>query len=774
MSNKNKFFSSLVLITALVLIGCNKVNTSPQASKLYGLASPIQLTPDTTKVILSDYFPTEVKIDSIISDDAIQISFIGNLLFLVPKIEAIKPLSNLTIFAEGIPYSILVKAPKTIKTTIRFDNSLTRFKEIRIKGQFSNWILSEPLKESKENKGEYFITLDLKPRKYQYKLVADGKEINHPNVAEEPNGMGGTNNIITIAGISKREKSIISTDSFTSSKIFISSENTDEIYAYWNNYRISSEKENNTFKVQIPPFAKYELRSHIRIVGYNQKSTSNDILIPLEKGKVFMDCKKLNNNDWHSSIMYFMMVDRFKDGDTLNNIIVNDERILPQAQYQGGDIKGIIQKIKDGYFQNLGINTIWISPITQNPTDAWGQFKDPSTKFSGYHGYWPITSTTVDYRLGDPSDIRGLLNLAHKNGLSVVLDYVANHVHQDHSVYQQHKDWVTPLYLPDGRMNTELWDEQRLTTWFDTFLPTLNLMDQKVTDFMVDSAVFWIKEYDFDGIRHDATKHIPENYWRALTQKVKNIGKEKGKYIYQIGETYGGHGLINSYVSSGLLDAQFDFNMYDNALPVFAKPKESFKRLSESLQASLSTYGHHHLMGNITGNQDKPRFISYADGSIEFDIPMDEYKRFGWKNNIMVTDTLAYRKMALFNAYNISIPGIPIMYYGDEIGMPGAGDPDNRRMMRFNDVNPQEKTLREELSSLLKIRQENMALLYGSTEIMHTADDLLVIKRKYFNNEVIILINKGATESSIGQKKQDKVLFNLTAPGYSYTIDIKN
>ncbi len=85
---------------------------------------------------------------------------------------------------------------------------------------------------------------------------------------------------------------------------------------------------------------------------------------------------------------------------------------------------------------------------------------------------------------------------------------------------------------------------------------------------MIDSAIFWIDKYDFDGFRHDATKHIPLNFWRSLNKKVKLISQKKGKYIYQIGETYGSHDLIKSYINSGMLDAQFDFNLYDNALPV--------------------------------------------------------------------------------------------------------------------------------------------------------------------------------------------------------------
>ena len=735
---KNILFTFLL---AILLASCGQNNTTYKDTKIFGLASPIQLTGDSTRIIQSDYFTSPVIIDSIVSDDsALQVSYIDDYIFIVANQDN-RSISNLSLYAEGIPYSFLVKGNTTYNGKyIRLPNNEKRINQLQIKSENRGWTLFNLLETDDTFRLDYG---HYKPGKYQYKLVADGKEIDDPsNPIKISNGMGGFNNVLEVKGPNKDQLPKITTDSFTQTEIIISSEKTDGVYAYWNNFRIEAKKEGDKFKLLIPPFAKYEARSHIRVYGYNNVAVSNDLLIPLAKGKVITDPTKLNNSDWHSSIMYFIMVDRFVDGDNSNNKPVNDPAILAKAQYYGGDIKGITQKIKAGYFQDLGINTIWISPITQNPIDAWGQFNNPDTKFSGYHGYWPITSTSVDYRLGNSADVKEMLRTAHSNGLSVLLDYVANHVHEQHAVYQKHKDWVTPLYLPDGTMNTEKWDEHRLTTWFDTFLPTLDLEKQEVTDFMVDSAIYWITEYDFDGFRHDATKHIPNNFWRTLNKKVKKVSQEKGKYIYQIGETYGSQELINSYIGSGLLDAQFDFNMYDNALPVFATQDESMTRLGEALEAGLSTYGYHHLMGNITGNQDKPRFMSYADGTLSFDTPWMEYKRIGWKQTIEVQDSLAYRKMAMFNAFNLTIPGIPIIYYGDEIGMAGAGDPDNRRMMRFENLKKQEAALQKEIGSLIQVRTKNLALVYGDFTIEENTTTKLKYTRRYFDNQVGITLNK--------------------------------
>lgn len=742
-----------IVCVLIIFAGCNKTGTSYSDSKIYGLASPIQLSGDTTRIIMSDYFTSPIVVDSIVSDDeSLQVSFVDDFIFLVAGKET-KPISNLTLHAEDITYSFLVKAKKLKDVKFEVLLSNKTYSTLKVKGEFNNWdalntILSPTIDGVKYNTG-----LKLKPGKYQYKLMADGKEIDDPsNPLKVSNGMGGFNNVLEVQGPTKDQYPSISADSFTKTEISISFEKTVGVYAYWNNFRIEARKEGDKFKILIPPFAKYEYRSHIRLYGYNDIAASNDLLIPLAKGKVITDPKKLNNSDWHSSIMYFMMVDRFMNGDTTNDEPVNDPAILPKAQYYGGDIKGITKKIKDGYFQKLGINTIWVSPITQNPTDAWGQFKDPDTKFSGYHGYWPITSTTVDYRLGSPEDVREMLNTAHKNGLSVLLDYVANHVHEQHSVYQKNKDWVTPLYLPDGTLNTENWDSHRLTTWFDTFLPTLNLMDQQVSDFMVDSALFWVTEYDFDGFRHDATKHIPNNFWRTLNKKVKVVSQEKGKHIYQLGETYGVPDLINSYIGSGLLDAQFDFNMYDAALPAFASDSSSFSSLVETIESSLSTYGYHHLMGNIAGNQDKPRFISYADGTLDLNSYGNDQKRFGWKNDIQVSDSKAYKKLAMFNALNMTLPGIPIIYYGDEIGMSGAGDPDNRRMMKFESLNKYESNLQKEISNQVQTRNANMALLYGDFNILEQTDTKLIISRKYFDNQVLVTFDKSNWTYSIENK----------------------
>lgn len=440
------------------------------------------------------------------------------------------------------------------------------------------------------------------------------------------------------------------------------------------------------------------------------------------------------------------MVDRFKDGDKTNTKLVKNDSILPKANYYGGDLKGVLDKINSNYFTDLGINTIWLSPITQNPEGAYGLWKKPLTKFSAYHGYWPISNTKIDYRFGDEKVFKELIAQAHKKNLNVILDYVANHVHKEHPVYKEHPEWATPLFLPDGTMNTEKWDEHRLTTWFDTFLPTLDFSKDEVIEKMTDSATTWVTKYDLDGFRHDATKHIQLKFWRELTKKVKN---RTDRPIYQIGETYGSPELIRSYVNTGMLDGQFDFNLYDASVQAFANKEATFQHLANTLNKAMKYYGSHHLMGNISGNQDRARFISYASGDVKFN---EDAKAAGWTRKIKLSDKTAYNKLAMLQAFNLTIPGIPCIYYGDEYGAIGGNDPDNRRMMRFEgNLNQEEKTLKKRITKLIKLRRNSMALQYGSTEIIKSDNKILIIKRQYFNESISIVFNKSNEEINYKQ-----------------------
>jgi glycosidase len=264
---------------------------------------------------------------------------------------------------------------------------------------------------------------------------------------------------------------------------------------------------------------------------------------------------------------------------------------------------------------------------------------------------------------------------------------------------------------------------------------------------MTDSALYWIKNYNMDGFRHDATKHIPEIFWRMLTKKLReNVIIPQNKRIYQVGETYGNRELIGSYISTGMMDAQFDFGIYDQACLVFAKDGEPFTKLAGSLQESLDYYGYHNMMGYITGNQDKSRFISLAGGDLNFD---ENAKMAGWKREIGVGDPVGYKKLHCFTAFNMTIPGIPTIYYGDEIGMPGANDPDNRRMMKFEGLSPEEQETREITKKLVHLRRDKLPLTFGDYRLLIADQTTYAFVRTYFDKIVVVIFNKGTEVKSV-------------------------
>ena len=512
-----------------------------------------------------------------------------------------------------------------------------------------------------------------------------------------------------------------------------------EAIALWQNNRIDSvEIEDSTIRVAVPEYAKNYERSVVRIFAASEAGRFNDILLPLEFGNVVTDAKDIRRQDSQSQVLYSLMIDRFNNGNTENDWKINSPEVLDKVDYQGGDLAGITAKIEDGFFADLGITTIWISPITQNPYDAWGQNVDPDTKFSGYHGYWPIYSTVVDKRFGTEEELRAMLDKAHSSEMNVILDYVANHLHINSPVLQEHPDWTTDLILPDGRENIALWDEQRLTTWFDKHIPTLDLEREEVCEPMTDSALHWVRNFDFDGYRHDACKHIPLNYWRMLTHKMKSEMPDRP--MWQIGETYGSVELIGSYVKTGMIDSQFDFNLYHTSRDVIVDTNRSMRDIANVVEESEAAYGSHHTMGNITGNHDKPRFISIAGG----DMPLwgIDDKAEGWHREVVVGDMeKGHAGLQLMKAIIATVPGVPCIYQGDEYGVPGANDPDNRDMMTFEGYNDYQLKEYAQTQALLKYRRGSMPLMYGDIRTLYVDDAAWVFLRHYMGEWVVVAMN---------------------------------
>jgi len=665
-------------------------------------------------------------------------------------------LLNFTLAKKSYVIPVFVNKLQLRKFAFKPEGSPNK---VNLFGSFNSWNRENLPMVKNPKTGVYETEIEIEPGRYEYKYFIDGKEIvDSGNPDKVSNGMGDYNSIVNVS-------SRFDTKVYLHQIDFSEINNNVEVKFYY-------EKEKQTKKLTINNitliFDNSPVNaSNIKIDG-NYFTVSIDKRVLKEKNllraavcqegqttniqSVFFENGKpagITSNDWHTSIIYSLMVDRFNDGDKTNDIPVVNPNIKPQANYNGGDIQGLINKINDGYFDSLHINTIWITPVVDNPDSAFQEFPEPHRWFSGYHGYWPVHPTNIEEKFGTLELFKKFTSLAHQHNIRILLDYVAHHVHIDHPFWKEHREWFGSLVLPDGRKNLRLWDEQRLTTWFEPYMPSFDYSKSKeAVEVMTDNALWWLNETGIDGFRHDAVKHVHNLFWRRLTEKIKtNIEIPKHKKVYQIGETFGSFDLIKSYVNNGQLDAQFNFNLYDAAFPVFADTTIPFSVLNNQLQKSFTVYGTNNVMGNIMDSHDKNRFMAYADGALDGDVNPTE---LGWNNPPVVKKASSYNKLKNYLTYLLTIPGLPVIYYGDEFGMTGAADPDNRRMMRFgNELSDIEKQTLADVQKLVNIRKLHSALNFGDFQTVTANKDLFIYIRSDFNERILVVINKSFSKKDI-------------------------
>ena len=447
--------------------------------------------------------------------------------------------------------------------------------------------------------------------------------------------------------------------------------------------------------------------------------------------------------DRHDHIMYMAFIDRMVDGDPSNNP-KPDPRVEPPAQYFGGDLTGLRQLMEEGYFEKLGINTLWLTPVNQNPLLAYQEFKEPRRWYTGYHGYWPTSSTGVEPRLGGEKALTELSALAKKRGVHLLLDLVLAHVHEEHPAYRDHPDWFGSLNLPDGTKNLRRWDnETQFTTWFEPFLPRFNYDKPEACNYLIENAVDWVRRFDLDGFRLDAVKHIPPKFWTSFRQGLRaRLPQAASDSFYLVGETFMNRKGINSFIGPNRLDGQFEFPLYDSVLATLGMGTEDFHALEASALASDRVFGPETTMSPLLGNHDKSRFLAYADGDLPDPKEPDEFV-VGWNKPPKVDHPSSYAKLRLAFTFVLTCPGVPMIYYGDEVGMTGAQDPDNRRMFpNRKKLSPQEKKVQEHVAKLNAIRAAHPAIRYGSRRCLQADQDTYAVVRTYFQDRVLILYNR--------------------------------
>jgi glycosidase len=440
--------------------------------------------------------------------------------------------------------------------------------------------------------------------------------------------------------------------------------------------------------------------------------------------------------DFRDGLLYFAFTDRFNNGDPSNDAPASG--VDPRANYEGGDFAGIQQKIDAGYFDSLGVRTIWLSPPNANPDHS--ELGTGGFLYSGYHGYWPIAGRRTQSRFGTIDTLKALVKSAHKHGIRILIDSVLNHVHKENPYWLQHQSdgW----FNGDGSCvcggNNCDWTTHALDCWFTNYLPDLDYRNFDAMKTMIDDAIWWAREVDVDGFRVDAVKHFYPAATRRLRSKLRDTFEHAGPLYYLVGETFDGdRNLINSFIGPNELHAQFDFPIYFNVRDTLGSYSSSLRNLESATAASDQVFGSA-PMSPFLGNHDVPRFLTIAAGMLAGD-PQGQ----AWTNPPgLPPDDSAYQKLQLALTFVATSPGVPLIYYGDEFGIPGAADPDNRRFMKWSGYTASEQGTLDHTRRLGAARVELNALRRGNRSTLWIDDDLYVFARVAGNDVALVVINR--------------------------------
>lgn len=746
-----------LLIAALAVGGVFLTAGALPAQPPTDLIAPLQLkSGQTDTVVVSDLFFSPRYSLRFAAHPQIDLSYDSLRLRLIVKPHPALEGMTLIRFWQG-SQELVIPVMVTRQQTHTFSFvPAGRPQKLTLFGSFNSWNRDNLPLTDEDGDGRYTILIPLDPGRYEYKFFIDGREVlDAENPQKVSNPFGDFNSVIDVPRLHDHQPflHILAQRRLSSGSEFdfaydegISAAHPlrkEEVVALLDNQALPEtavEISGNRLSLRL---AAEELRGrHTARVAVTRGGTTTP-LQTLELVDGIPAGQPGSPFSWHDAVIYSLMIDRFRDGDPGNTRPVQAENLSPKTNYMGGDLQGILDKIEQGYFDSLGVNVLWISPVNQNTDKAHAEWPPPHRLFTGYHGYWPISPTKVDDRFGDMELLQSVTAAAHRHGMKVLLDLVAHHVHIDHPYYQRHRDWFGILDLPDGRKNIRFWDEYRLTTWFEPFLPSFDFQSsQAAVDTMSDNAVWWLRETGLDGFRHDAVKHVPNGFWRALTRKIRReIDEPAGRHSFQIGETFGSYELIHSYVNNGQLDAQFNFNLFFTARQVFLTPEENFSVLAHELDKTFSVYGFSNLMGNIMDSHDQVRYMAYTDGDLS--LSEENSAEVGWSRPPQVDHPESYQKARLYLAYLLTIPGTPTLFYGDEIGMTGAADPDNRRMMRFGgELSADEKTMLDATRRLVAVRRQHSALRYGDFLTLHADQNSFAYLRADMNERILVVLNK--------------------------------
>jgi glycosidase len=377
---------------------------------------------------------------------------------------------------------------------------------------------------------------------------------------------------------------------------------------------------------------------------------------------------------WTDGVLYEIMIDRFR-GD-------GGAPLAPPptpGTRAGGTLGGVTAEIEKGTFDALGVTALWLTPVYTNPDD-FRAGKDGHVS-QAYHGYWPLACREVEPRFGGEAALDALVAAAHAHGLRVLFDIVPNQLYDRNPRFLDHgHDGWFNMASADcicGAPHCS-WSGHIETCWFAPYLPDLRYQDDAAMHASMDDALFWMRRFDADGVRIDAVPMMPRAATRRILRAIRDDEGPRGAR-FAVGEIFTGPGqggidTIRYHLGPDGLDSAFDFPLMWQLRDTIADGGAGFDAVDQVLGETDTAYaGSGTVEARILDNHDTARFVSEANG---------DGARDGWTDPPpQPSSPAAYARQRLALGMIFALPGMPVLYYGDEVALAGANDPDARRVM---------------------------------------------------------------------------------------------
>ena len=468
--------------------------------------------------------------------------------------------------------------------------------------------------------------------------------------------------------------------------------------------------------------------------------------------------KSAGDFDWDEAVIYFAVTDRFFDGDASNNDAygVGDYNVGEKggSSYHGGDFAGLNQKLD--YLKDLGVNTIWITPIVENITEDQHD-NETDTATYGYHGYWASDFTKLNKHLGKEQQFKALLDAAHSKGMKIMVDVVLNH-----AGYGREDYFNSILTDADGNSISMIRDSSNTISGDDKYdslsdLPDFVTENKAVTDQLVAWQTEWMSKYNIDYYRVDTVKHVETTTWAAFKNSLTKVNPD----FKMIGE-YSGAGYANNAgeLGTGTMDALLDFDFNDFAQNFVTG---NISSVENSLQKRNNAINNTSVMGSFLSSHDEDTL---------------QYKLV---HESKISEEEAYNLMKVAATLQITAKGQPVLYYGEEIGQGGANNwqyQTNRRDFDWTELEKQKadsNSIYNHYKTMLAIRNaytDVFARGNRSTVAVSDADGYEVISRSYGNSTLYVGMNVKEAEKEVAipvAESAGTVLKNLY-DGKTYTV----